>query len=55
MTLFEPGICSVDVGKGELRGASNRYVKTYADLAGLYADEAAFQALLAEKSHRCCL
>lgn len=50
MTLFEPGICSVDVGKGELRGASNRYVKTYADLAGLYADEAAFQALLAEKA-----
>jgi glucose-6-phosphate isomerase len=47
MTLFEPGICRVDVARGELVGASNRYTKTYADLAGLYEDQAAFAALVA--------
>ena len=47
MTLFEPGICRVDVAGGELVGASNRYTKTYADLAGLYEDQAAFAALVA--------
>ena len=47
MTMFEPGICRVDVARGELVGASNRYTKTYADLAGLYEDQAAFAALVA--------
>src|SRR5262245_20311259 len=44
MQLREPGVCVVDVAKGELAGATNRYVKTMADLAGLYEDEAAFRA-----------
>lgn len=48
MTMREPGVCVVDVAKGELRGATNRYTKTLRDLTGLYEDEAAFQALLAE-------
>jgi glucose-6-phosphate isomerase len=47
MKLREPGVCTVDVGRGELRGATNRYVKTLGDLAGLYADAAAYEALLA--------
>ena len=48
MTMREPGVCVVDVTKGELRGATNRYTKTLRDLTGLYEDGAAFQALLAE-------
>lgn len=49
MTLFEPGNCRVDVAQGRLVGASNRYVKVFSDLAGLYEDEAAFARLVAEK------
>ena len=49
MTLREPGLLHVDVGGGILRGASNRYVKTFRELAGLYEDEAAFATLEAEK------
>jgi glucose-6-phosphate isomerase len=48
MKLREPGICRVDAAKGQLEGATNRYVKTFADLDGLYEDEAAFRALIAE-------
>jgi glucose-6-phosphate isomerase len=44
--MREPAICVVDVATGELRGATNRYTKTLADLAGLYADEPAFKALV---------
>jgi glucose-6-phosphate isomerase len=47
MRMREPGICRVDVAKGELRGATNRYTKTLRDLAGLYEDEGAFDALSA--------
>ena len=43
--LREPGVCRVDVVRGELVGATGRYVKTIADLAGLYEDAAAFDAL----------
>lgn len=43
--MREPGICVVDVAKGELRGATNRYKKTFSDLAGLYEDEDAYAAL----------
>jgi glucose-6-phosphate isomerase, archaeal len=43
--MREPGICVVDVAKGELRGATNRYKKTFGDLAGLYEDEDAYAAL----------
>ena len=46
--LMEPGICRVDVARGELAGATNRYVKTLADLDGLYEDAAAFEALKRE-------
>eukprot|EP01037_Dinobryon_pediforme_P015305 gene15305-15447_t len=48
MSLVEPGICIVDAEKGELIGASNRYVKTLKDLSGVYEDQAAYDALLAE-------
>jgi len=45
MQLREPGICRVDVAKGELSGATNRYAKTLAELEGLYEDGAAYEAL----------
>jgi glucose-6-phosphate isomerase len=45
--MREPGIGRVDVAKGVLEGASDRYVKTYRELQGLYEDEAAFAALVA--------
>ena len=48
MPLIEPGLCSVDVEKGELRGATNRYVKTLGDLAGIYQDPHAYETLLAK-------
>jgi len=48
MKLREPGIFKVDVARGELAGATNRYVKTYADLDGLYEDAGAFRALVAK-------
>jgi glucose-6-phosphate isomerase len=45
MKLREPGVCRVDVARGELIGATNRYVKRVADLEGLYEDSVAFNAL----------
>ena len=45
MQLREPGLCRVDVAKGELVGATNRYAKTLVDLDGLYEDEAAYKTL----------
>jgi glucose-6-phosphate isomerase len=45
MKLREPGVFQVDAAKGELVGAASRYVKTLADLEGLYEDEAAFKIL----------
>ncbi len=48
MKLREPGVCHVDVARGELVGATNRYIKTIADLEGLYEDAAAFRALAVE-------
>jgi len=45
MKLREPGVFQVDVANGQLVGAANRYVKTLADLEGLYEDEAAFAIL----------
>jgi glucose-6-phosphate isomerase len=47
--MREPGVGRVDVARGVLEGASNRYVKTYRELQGLYEDEAAFAALIAAK------
>jgi glucose-6-phosphate isomerase len=44
MSLAEPARCVVEVAEGRLEGATGRYAKTLGDLAGLYADEAAFAA-----------
>ena len=41
MNLREPGVCRVDVAKGELQGATNCYVKRLGDLEGLFEDTAA--------------
>ena len=49
MALLEPGIGYVDVAAGQLTGATNRYVKTFRDLDGLYEDKQAFSALVAER------
>jgi glucose-6-phosphate isomerase len=48
MKLREPGVCRVNLARGDLEGATNRYVKTYADLAGLYEDADAYRALVAQ-------
>lgn len=47
MELREPGLCTVDVAAGALRGATGRYIKTLGELDGIYADRAAYAALLA--------
>ena len=46
MNLIEPVSCSVDISDGELRGGSGRYRKTLRELAGMYADGAAFARTL---------
>jgi glucose-6-phosphate isomerase len=46
MRMREPGVCKVDVARGKLDGASNRYTKALADLSGLYEDRVAYEALL---------
>lgn len=51
MGLFEPGVGYVDIASGQLKGATNRYVKTFSDLDGLYDDEAAFSALAARRGN----
>lgn len=47
MDLRDPGACVVAVEDGVLRGATGRYEKRLADLAGIYEDERAFAALVA--------
>jgi len=49
MALLEPGIGYVDIASGQLKGATNRYVKTFRDLEGLYEDVDAFSAVVAER------
>src|SRR4051812_1565277 len=49
MALFEPGIGYVDIAAGQLKGATNRYVKTFRDLEGLYESAEAFAAVVAER------
>ncbi|KQT42971.1 glucose-6-phosphate isomerase [Aureimonas sp. Leaf454] len=49
MALREPGVFTVDIDAGELKGAATRYRKTLGDLASLYEDDAAFARLLAER------
>ena len=52
MDYAEPVRCLVDVGAGRLAGGTGRYEKRLSDLAGLYADAAAFEALLREGGDR---
>ena len=52
MEMTEPVRCSVDVGSGRLAGGSGRYEKRLSDLAGLYADAAAYDALLRDGGDR---
>ena len=49
MRVQEPVGCTVVVNTGALVGGSGRYEKRLSDLAGIYADEAAFAALLRER------
>ncbi|MBA5800492.1 MULTISPECIES: glucose-6-phosphate isomerase [Rhizobium] len=49
MALFEPGIGYVDIAAGQLKGATNRYMKTFRDLEGLYEDAEAFAAIVAAR------
>ncbi len=49
MRVQEPVHCTVVVSTGRLAGGSGRYEKLFADLAGIYADEAAFDRLLAAR------
>ncbi len=51
MALFEPGVGYVDISSGQLKGATNRYVKTFNDLEGLYGDTQAFRALTSERGN----
>lgn len=48
--MVEPHSCTVDVERGLMHNATGHYVKTFADLEGLYADSAAFAALLAKRA-----
>jgi glucose-6-phosphate isomerase len=49
MKLTEPRSCRVSVAEGLLRGGNGHYRKHYEDLAGLYADAAAFEAILTDR------
>lgn len=46
MNWQEPARCLVALGEGVLAGATGRYAKRLVELQGLYADEAAFAAML---------
>ncbi len=46
MELREPAGCSVLLAEGVLSGATGRYTKTFGDLGSIYADEAAYRAML---------
>lgn len=50
MILVEPRLCDISVAGGMLQNADGHYRKTYSDLKGLYADTAAFDAILAVKA-----
>ena len=52
MNWVEPGGFEVDVDGGVMRGTGTSYKKKLKDLAGLYADEAAFSALAAHDGER---
>jgi len=48
MRLLDPARCVVRLDDGKLEGATGRYEKRLSELAGLYADAAAFAAALRE-------
>ncbi len=50
MNLVEPSSHFVDVARGRLETGSGRYKKRLKDLAGLYADEAAYAAAVGRNS-----
>lgn len=50
MKFSEPHLCEISVATGMLKNGDGHYRKTYRDLSGLYADQAAFDALLATKA-----
>ncbi len=50
MQLQEPHHCTVSVSKGLLTNADGHYQKYFSDLAGLYADTTAFDALLEHRA-----
>ena len=50
MTLMEPAACRIDIVAGTMSGATGTYQKRLGDLAGLYADAAAYSAKLAAES-----
>jgi len=52
MSLFEPARCTLRIDDGMLQGATGRYEKRLSELAGLYQDEAAFDAALAAGGDR---
>ncbi len=45
----EPALTTLHPETGVLTGATRRYLKRFADLAGIYQDEAAFGCVLAER------
>ena len=49
MRLEEPRRLDVDLASGSMAGGDGRYEKRFRDLAGLYADAAAFDALVAHR------
>ena len=51
-TLIEPTVCVVDVSSGGMGGATGHYAKKFDDLAGLYGDTAAFEAMRGDWSER---
>lgn len=51
MSLRDPAHCQVDISGGTMSGATGTYQKRLGDLAGLYADDAAFAALLASSGN----
>lgn len=48
MQFMEPQLCSVVVDEGLLLQANGHYKKLFTDLRGLYADEDAFEVILAK-------
>jgi glucose-6-phosphate isomerase, archaeal len=51
MTLMEPAACRIDIVGGSMSGATGNYQKRLGDLAGLYADAAAFSRKLAAEGN----